>query len=470
MMKIKRILATFTAVSCMLCAAPMKVSSEPLSDEIISKTVSFYDEWKGTYVARDTYVSGDPQYYTRYRNTAYQEGGEPVPVTVSEAHGYGMLITVCMADYDSEAKEIFDGMYRFFKAHPSGIAPNLMSWQQCDNGSALVDGVFSGSDSASDGDMDIAYALLLADKQWGSGGEISYLDEAIAVINDIMKYEVNKVDWLVQLGDWVSYSKPGSKYHDAARPSDFIMQYFPVFEQATGDNRWGQVYDGTYDVIMQLTNDYDTGLLPDFITKDSSGKYVPAEPHFLEAETDGRYAYNSCRTPWRIGVDYLINKEARAKVITEKMTNWIVGETGGVASKIVAGYQLDGTPAVSYRDLCFTAPFLVAAKCEQDKNWENSVWNATVNYGSSVYYGETIKMLCMITYSDLWLVPGESDEVKGDIDNDGKFSENDIALLKNYIHGKSELSDEQISKADMDGSSKTNSIDLAIMKRMILAE
>ena len=56
-----------------------------------------------------------------------------------------------------------------------------MSWQQCDNGTALIDGANEGSmtggycDSATDGDMDIAYALLLADKQWGSSGDIVYL-------------------------------------------------------------------------------------------------------------------------------------------------------------------------------------------------------------------------------------------------------------------------------------------------------
>ena len=68
-----------------------------------------------------------------------------VPVTVSEAHGYGMLITVSMAEYDTQAKYYFDGMYRFFKAHPSDIGSHLMSWQQCDNGTELIDGANEGS-------------------------------------------------------------------------------------------------------------------------------------------------------------------------------------------------------------------------------------------------------------------------------------------------------------------------------------
>lgn len=113
-----------------------------------------------------------------------------------------MLIAASMSDYDNKAKEIFDGMYRYYQSHLSEIGPNLMSWQQNDNGKAIVNSS-SGGDSATDGDMDIAYALLMADSIWGSDGEINYKQSAVDVINDIMTYEVNKTDWVLQLGDWV---------------------------------------------------------------------------------------------------------------------------------------------------------------------------------------------------------------------------------------------------------------------------
>lgn len=67
-------------------------------------------------------------------------------------------------------------MYRYFRAHPSEINPDLMAWQQADTGTEIID--INGVDSATDGDMDIAYALLLADSQWGSSGEINYLSQA----------------------------------------------------------------------------------------------------------------------------------------------------------------------------------------------------------------------------------------------------------------------------------------------------
>lgn len=201
-MNLKRKIAALTAIPVFLqasltmsCTAANNGSAK--ASLLSAETTSFYEQWKNKYLAQDTYVTDETQYYVLYSEEKYSGNNVSVPVTVSEAHGYGMLIMANMAEYDPQAKSYFDGMYRFFKAHPSDIGSNLMSWQQCDNGNALIDGAEEGSmtggfcDSATDGDMDIAYALLLADSVWGSDGEIDYHAEAIAVINDIMKYDVN---------------------------------------------------------------------------------------------------------------------------------------------------------------------------------------------------------------------------------------------------------------------------------------
>ncbi len=61
-------------------------------------------------------------------------------------------------------------------------------------------------------------------------------------------------------------------------------------------------------LLILFVDEYKTGLLPDFIIRDSSGNYIPSPANFLESDYDGYYYYNSCRTPWRIGMDYLVNK------------------------------------------------------------------------------------------------------------------------------------------------------------------
>ena len=59
----------------------------------------------------------------RYQDEAFQ-------TTVSEAHGFGMIIFVTMAGHDVDAQSIFNGMVTYWQAHPSGINPNCTAWKQ----------------------------------------------------------------------------------------------------------------------------------------------------------------------------------------------------------------------------------------------------------------------------------------------------------------------------------------------------
>ncbi len=372
--------------------------------ELSEDTINFYAKWKENYVVKNPYVTDETQYYVWYSGKKYSDNQSQVAVTVSEAHGYGMLTAVSMARYDSEAKEIFDGMYRYYRAHLSEVGPNLMAWQQADNGSALIDS--AGANSATDGDLDIAYALLMADCVWGSDGEIDYKQAAINVINDIMTYEVNQEDWILRLGDWTYWSGKGDQYYAATRASDFIVQYMPVFAKVTNDDRWLNVYNRTYEIINSIVDQYGTGILPDFIVKDSStGKFVPAPANFLESDYDGSCYYNSCRTPWRISMDYLINGNEDALNFATTLNTFIVNATGGNPNGIRAGYKLDGTVIGNYSDLCFTAPFVVAGGCGGFDDWHGAVRNHVVNHGIDSYYADSIKMLCLIADDGGWIVP-----------------------------------------------------------------
>ncbi len=395
--------------------------------ELSEETVNFYTYWKEKYLAQNPYVTDETQYYVYYADEVYQ--GWTIPVTVSEAHGYGMLIAASMAEYDSEAKEIFDGMYCYYKAHPSSIGSNLMAWQQADNGSALVD--YGGNDSATDGDMDIAYSLLMADSIWGSDGTYNYKQTAIDMINDIMEYDVNQDYWILRLGDWAT----SGNYRFATRPSDFMVQYMPVFAEVTGDKRWMNVYDTTYSIINSITQQYGTGILPDFVMVNSDGSFSPASPNFLESENDGNYYYNSCRTPWRISMDYLINGNKDALAFANAITDFIIEETDGDPWEIMAGYTPQGVAISNWNDLCFNSPFMLAAACNETySEWHDAVREMCLNYGEDVYFGDTITMLCLIVDDGGWLVPqSTSPSVRGDINADGVFSVADVVVLQKWL-------------------------------------
>ncbi len=466
MKKINSVLSAITAGFILINGVGFNPVESKATGKISSETADFYEQWKKKYLVLNPYETEVPQYLVMYGDGLYSEVGYQTPVTVSEAHGYGMLITVCMSEYDSDSKEIFDGMYDYYKAHLSEIGPNLMAWQQSDNGKEIVDS--SEADSAIDGDMDIAYALLLADSIWGSDGEINYKQSAIDVINDIMEYEVNQTDWTLRLGDWTYWSEEGDKYYTATRPSDFMMQHLTAFADATGDERWNKVYDSTYTLINGIVEEYGTGILPDFMIKDSTtGKFIPAPANFLESENDGNYYYNSCRTPWRIALDYLVSGNEDSLEFAKAITEFMIDDTNGDPWEIRAGYTPDGKRIEDYNDLCFVAPLLVSAKASGNIEWHDELRDVILNYGDDVYYGDTIKMLCLIADDGAWLTPENNKaSVMGDVNNDGIFNVSDLVMTHNYLLNNGTLTNWQAG--DFCKDDVIDVFDLCLMRKALL--
>lgn len=360
--------------------------------ELDQATAAAYDAWKSKYLKAGC---GDGRFYVATKT----EAGN---LTVSEGHGYGMVLSAIAAGHDPEAQAHFDGLYRFFRDHPSGASPDLMSWYQdtsCNDA--------QGNDSASDGDIDIAFGLLLADKQWGSCGDIDYKGEALKVIAAIGAKEVDATGGYVLLGDWAT---PGSgKYHDATRSSDFVTDHFRSFGAAAGGGIWPGLVDSTYTIVTALRDGYSPGkgILPDFVKSPLAGP-APVAAGFLEGANDGAYDYNACRDPWRIGTDYLVSGDARAKAEVLALTGWIEGATGGDPTNIRAGYQLNGTPSAGsdYVTMAFVAPFGVAAMADgSHKPWLNSLWSTIEGAGSEGYYEDTLRLLSMIVMSGNWWAP-----------------------------------------------------------------
>jgi len=358
---------------------------------------AFYDAWKASYLVNGCETN---QYYIKYQTSG--------AITVSEAHGYGMMIMALMAGYDPEAQVYFDGMYRFFTNHQSSITPYLMGWQE-DPGCVFASG---GDDSATDGDLDIAYALLLADRQWGSSGPINYLAEGRKVIAAALAGDINSSIWSIRLGDWAtSGTSHGFSYATGTRPSDFMMDHFRAYQVFGGNTNWTRVIDRCYAVInaIQTGNSPGTGLICDFVVNAGTTP-APAPANYLEDVTDPQYGYNSCRVPWRIATDYLVSGDPRAKTAVDRINSWIQTRTGGNPANIVDGYNITNGAALagtSY-ELAFAAPFAVGAMVNATNQiWLNKMWTniTTKPVSSSAYFGNTIKMIDLIVLSGNWWTP-----------------------------------------------------------------
>ncbi|MEH6421169.1 glycosyl hydrolase family 8 [Pseudomonas sp. CGJS7] len=351
-------------------------------------TASFYRAWKQRYL-----VAGCKAGEYRVKastDTAY---------VVSEGQGYGMLITVMMAGNDPEAQTLFDGLHRYNRGHPSGGNPALLSWAQ-DSSCRNV----AGNSSASDGDLDIAYALLLADAQWGSAGAINYASEARKVIAAIRSSTIHPNNKLVHLGDWVS---PGSAHqYNATRSSDWMLGHFRSFGAKLGDSYWTGVLDAHQNLLARMQSTYapNTGLLPDFIVN-TTGTPRPAEVDFLEGENDGIYGWNAGRVPWRIGIDAAVSGDSRSRTAARKLNQWAKAKSGNNPNNLRSVYKLDGNHTGNYNSVFFTAPFAVAATVDTDQAWLDKLWSYMANGGASDYYGDSVKLLSMLAVSNNWIRP-----------------------------------------------------------------
>ncbi len=376
--------------------------------ELDIQLTDFYEQWKAVYLRQGC---GDGRYFVDAAGDGKNiEGGTAdSTLSISEGHGYGMLITVMMADFDPNAQKTFNGMVRFFHDHPANSNPGLMAWNQLRNCQNAGDDV-GGNNSATDGDLDIAYALLLADSKWGSSGEINYKAEANKVISAIKLLEIDPASQFVRIGDWVDRVGDG-QYARTTRSSDFMVSHFKAIADISEDNTWYSVRDQTYLIINTVRDSFsqDTSLIPDFIV-DVPDNPRPAEPMFIEGAGDGEYSWNAIRYPWRIALDYILYEEQRAYDALAPINSWIKKASGGDPNNIAETYTLGGKylEGSGFGSIASVSMFAVAATIdESNQQWLDDLWQH-INQKplqNEDYYGNTLKLLSMITITGHWQKP-----------------------------------------------------------------
>jgi endo-1,4-beta-D-glucanase Y len=239
--------------------------------------------------------------------------------TVSEGIGYGMVAAVYMND-----KATLDKLWAYAQQHFDNNG--LMQWHLNSSGSVVESG------SATDGDEDMAFALVMADKQWGG-----YATPAKALLTNIMNHEVD--------GSGIIKSGDGFQ-EDKRNPSYLAPAYYRVFAEYTGNTRWTAVVDASYTLLNKCANS-STGLVPAWCNSNGGA---------LDPST---YQYDACRTPFRIALDACWNNEPRAKAYLAKISAFFA--TRGAAG-ITDGFNVNGTPTgTSNQAMAFLGPAGTAA-------------------------------------------------------------------------------------------------------------
>ena len=359
---------------------------------------SVYTKWKADLVVSDNAGA--------LRVIRPSEPGLEVNSTVSEGIAYGMLISVYMND-----QTVFDGLWKFALKYPSQAAVGLnnvqtmlMNWYVKPDGT-LNSGDVNYQGAATDADEDMAWALIMADKQWGGQGSLSksYLQSAKDLLNDIWTYEIldsklpkNGNRW----GDWNSLNV-----------SYFAPSYYRVFASVSGNASWNSgvvkcVYDTIAGNVTSANGNLANGLVRAFST--STGGAVKDQKDW--------YNYDSCRTPFRIGLDVCLTKSsadlwANAKDYVAKTSQFFAGIG---AANIVDGYQINGTPKAEFgargyqgRSAAFIGPAGVGAMHSSTyQTFINDVWGLIRQnnmWCGCQYYDESWTLLSMLMMSGNFL-------------------------------------------------------------------
>lgn len=305
---------------------------------------NFYRQWHKDYVVKvnqqESFIDTTPKTETR--------------TALSEGQGYGMYIAVLSAKRKWSKKEYFDQLNNFYLKHRETINKDktaLMSWRAVENNGHWT----INKNSATDGDLFIAQALLLASKQWHDD---KYQKEAHAILQDILRYEYNPDTETLTVGDWAD-SK--SKYYNLMRTSDVMPEFFDNFYQETGDKRWLVIKNTMLKRLNQLSHQNKTGLVPDFAWV-SKNDAQPVKPKTISTENDGYYSANACRVPMMLA-GY---NDRSAQNTLKRMLKFFSKQ-----NTITAGYTLKGKPLNKYQSASFSAPIFYAVSFNRNEGYDD---------------------------------------------------------------------------------------------------
>jgi len=197
--------------------------------------------------------------------------------TVSEGQAYGLLIALGVRDEES-----FDEIWDWTSdnlVRPDG----LLAWQWDDG--AIVD-----DEPASDADLDVARALVLAGEEFDRPELTEQGNELGRKILDRMTVET-ALGRILLPGMWAAAVEPYAYNPSYASPGAFA-----VLGTSSGDARWGELQEGSAAVTATLLATSD--LPPDWAQVHADGS-VDAMPGPAGTGTDVRYSYDAARLPLR---------------------------------------------------------------------------------------------------------------------------------------------------------------------------
>lgn len=250
-------------------------------------------------------------------------------VTTSEGQSYAMLRAVWACD-----PATFDTVWNWTKKNLRRKNDKLFAWKY-NNGKVL------DYNAATDADVDIALALLLASRQFKNE---DYAEEARKIMYDIWRYEVVKVDKKYYLtgGNWA----PSQRYpmiHVA-----YLAPYaYETFAAVDPDHPWKMLVETSYEILHWIYDDQELELPPELVYIDKkTGTLLLQRPGKKDTS---RFSYDAFPIFWRVAVDYRWygrnEEKLRKEMVTFFQSEWKQNKA------FYDTYKLDGTAISEFEGL-----------------------------------------------------------------------------------------------------------------------
>jgi len=229
--------------------------------------------------------------------------------TVSEGIGYAMIMAVYFSDATTSYEDQFKRLWAYYKTHTNGNG--FMNWK--------IEGFGAGSNQqngATDGDLDVAFALILGSYQFDNA---QYKTDGDALAAKILQYEVTSGSNLL---------KPGDAWDSDRNPSYVAPAAFALF------SGFGSVQSANYEFLKKNQNK-DTGLPSDWADNNGNPKQCSSCGY-----NGTNYGQDAVRAPWRWATANAWFGHADAKTLVNNLGKWVNNQT---PASVAGPISLTGT-------------------------------------------------------------------------------------------------------------------------------
>lgn len=330
----------------------------------------------------EKYNAAITQAYARWKANFVKDGKVIAPeqsngVTTSEAMGYGMLIAAAMGD-----KDTFGKFWSYVQTQLGAGGSKLMTWSNQ-----------GGSGSATDADTDIAYALAMADAQWGG-----YASAASTMAGAILASDVGTGNALKGGSDW---------------PGRFNPSYFaPSFLRKLGG--FASVITKGYQLVSANISASTAGIPTDWADPSTGAPSDKGDAQVYSELTGIVYGYDAARVPLRIGLD-VCGGATDGKAALSSMISFFAGkyDQGATIDLLKAGWGKEiGKPDVSARNMqgSFIGPMGVGGMAVGNAAVRDRAFRAILDILESndfnrTYFPSTVGLITLLIMSGNFPAP-----------------------------------------------------------------